>query len=171
MNNSNKKNTELPSAHDRMPEKQDVERPEVIRDQDANKGNLTKVEQSMFVGPIPPPEILRGYEEVLSGSADRILAMAEKEQAHRHSNEDEIVKNKVNKDNDELAYKKRGQILGTILAILLMGCGVYFAYADHADVSKIIYGGTILGVIVVYILHKLPWSHTDKGSTDKSQDK
>jgi uncharacterized membrane protein len=35
-------------------------------------------------GPIPPPEIIGGYEKVLVGSADRIIKMAEKEQNHRH---------------------------------------------------------------------------------------
>ena len=39
---------------------------------------------SEFSGPLPPPEIFRGYEEVLPGSADRILKMAELEPQHRH---------------------------------------------------------------------------------------
>ena len=34
-------------------------------------------------GPIPPPGMLRGYEEVLPGSADRIFPMAEFAQKHR----------------------------------------------------------------------------------------
>ncbi|WP_373565396.1 DUF2335 domain-containing protein [Bradyrhizobium diazoefficiens] len=35
-------------------------------------------------GPIPSPEQFGGYEQILPGSADRILKMAEKEQDHRH---------------------------------------------------------------------------------------
>jgi len=41
--------------------------------------------QEFFAGPLPPPRILKGYEEVLSGSADRIFRMAENEQSHRHA--------------------------------------------------------------------------------------
>jgi len=36
-----------------------------------------------FSGPPPPPAMSRGYEEVLPGSAERILRTAEKEQDHR----------------------------------------------------------------------------------------
>lgn len=35
--------------------------------------------QSEYSGPIPPPNIIKGYEQVLPGSADRILKMAEKQ--------------------------------------------------------------------------------------------
>jgi uncharacterized membrane protein len=39
---------------------------------------------ALHVGPLPPAEELAKYERVLPGSADRIVAMAEKEQQHRH---------------------------------------------------------------------------------------
>ena len=37
-----------------------------------------------FSGPIPPPQVLKQYEEIIPGAGERILAMAEKEQDHRH---------------------------------------------------------------------------------------
>nr|DAR22085.1 MAG TPA: putative membrane protein [Caudoviricetes sp.] len=39
--------------------------------------------QQHFSGPIPPPEILSGYEQIHPGFADRIISMAEKQSAHR----------------------------------------------------------------------------------------
>jgi len=41
------------------------------------------VQVQAHAGPIPAPEVIAGYEKVLPGSADRIIKMAEKEQAHR----------------------------------------------------------------------------------------
>lgn len=35
-----------------------------------------------FSGPLPPPEVLNGYENTLRGSADRIIRMAERQQNH-----------------------------------------------------------------------------------------
>ena len=35
-----------------------------------------------FQGPLPPPSMLRGCEEVLSGGAERILPMAKRQAAH-----------------------------------------------------------------------------------------
>ena len=63
---------------------------------DANEiNNLTDDEKTLVLkrisssismtGPLPPPSILAGYEQVLSGAAERIVSMAEKEQEHRHS--------------------------------------------------------------------------------------
>lgn len=43
-----------------------------------------EVSMAVFQGPMPPPTMLRGYEEITPGAADRIIAMAEREQAHRH---------------------------------------------------------------------------------------
>ena len=48
---------------------------------------VAEVIRSEFSGPIPPPNIIKGYEEVLPGSADRILAMAEKQSNHRQEME------------------------------------------------------------------------------------
>lgn len=49
------------------------------------------VESAACPGPLPPPTMYREYDEVLPGSADRILRMAEKEQAHRIGWEDEAL--------------------------------------------------------------------------------
>lgn len=36
-----------------------------------------------YSGPLPPPEMMRGYEDVHTGSADRILRTMEREQKQR----------------------------------------------------------------------------------------
>lgn len=51
-------------------------------DQQAVTGAILAVTRS-FEGPLPPPDILAGYEDVLPGSAERILLMAEQESAAR----------------------------------------------------------------------------------------
>lgn len=49
------------------------------------------LEMRITSGPIPSPEVFREYEDILPGSADRILAMAELQQAHRHSLESDVI--------------------------------------------------------------------------------
>ncbi len=46
---------------------------------------FVKIEQHVayYSGPLPPPEMMRGYEDVHAGSADRILATMEREQKQR----------------------------------------------------------------------------------------
>lgn len=42
------------------------------------------IQASFMSGPLPPPEIMRGYNEILPGAAERIVAVFESEVAHRH---------------------------------------------------------------------------------------
>ncbi|MDE6052372.1 MAG: DUF2335 domain-containing protein [Lachnospiraceae bacterium] len=46
---------------------------------------------SEFSGPLPPPNIIKGYEDILPGSAERILAMAEKQSEHRQFMERKMI--------------------------------------------------------------------------------
>lgn len=44
-----------------------------------------------FSGPMPPPNILNGYEKILPGAADRILSMAETQSKHRQLMEKKMI--------------------------------------------------------------------------------
>lgn len=43
---------------------------------------------TQYQGPIPPPEMLRGYDRVVRGAANRIIVLFEKQTNHRISVED-----------------------------------------------------------------------------------
>ncbi len=56
------------------------------------------VQEASFSGPLPPPNMLMQYEQILPGMADRLVTIAENEQDQRHQIDNEIVnieKNKV----------------------------------------------------------------------------
>jgi uncharacterized membrane protein len=50
---------------------------------------------SHFSGPLPPPEQLAKYEQILPGAADRIMRMAEHQASHRQSQELAIVRSGI----------------------------------------------------------------------------
>jgi hypothetical protein len=56
-------------------------------------------------GPLPPHEDLEAYGRIIPDGANRIMQMAEKEQQHRHTREDE-------NDRAEIKLKGRGQSIG-----------------------------------------------------------
>ena len=45
----------------------------------------------LYRSPVMPPEMAERYESLLAGSTNRILVLAEKEQAHRHARENRII--------------------------------------------------------------------------------
>lgn len=65
------------------------------------------IQASSFSGPLPPPEVLRDYGEVLPGLSEKIVEMADREQRHRH---------KIETDDLQLDRReaRRGQYLGTL---------------------------------------------------------
>lgn len=53
--------------------------------------NSVFVAESSWQGPLPPPEILQGYEAAFPGAAERILRMAEDQGAHRRDMEKQAL--------------------------------------------------------------------------------
>lgn len=96
-----------------------------------------------YSGPIPPPEALREYEKTLPGAAERILAMAEKEQSHRH----EITKSVVERE-------KRGQLMGLFLIVLLIGVALFLALSHLVWLAGIIFGTLIVALARIFVLNK-----------------
>lgn len=68
-------------------------------------------------GPIPPPSILAAYDKIVPGSAERILAMAEKQALHRQGIETKLV-------DIETKLESRGQIFGFTLGFICVTGGI-----------------------------------------------
>lgn len=79
--------------------------------------------EARYSGPIPPPSALAKYEEIMPGSADRILRMAETQAQHRQSLEATVVASDV---WTERAGLVAAGLLGAIIlvgSIWLIGSG------------------------------------------------
>ena len=59
-------------------------------DQREVKKVVMEMIQGEFSGPIPPPNIIEGYEKIVPGSADRIISMAERQSEHRQKMEQKM---------------------------------------------------------------------------------
>ncbi|MDR0961435.1 MAG: DUF2335 domain-containing protein [Mediterranea sp.] len=102
-----------------------------------------------FQGPVPHPDILKGYEDVLPGTAERILSMAEKQQTHGIEMEKFIVKN----SSKQSVY---GQVWGGIITILCLVVTLVLGYAGHDALAGVIGSTTILGIATIFVLNKKP---------------
>ena len=98
-----------------------------------------------FSGPIPPPKILKGYNEVLKDGAERVVAMAERQLSHRIQLEDYAVK-------EELKQSKIGQIFGFILGLIGLILTTVLALLGHETIAGIFGTTTIIGLVTVFVL-------------------
>lgn len=114
-------------------------------------GTAVAVQAKAFSGPIPDPEYLKAYAEIDPSIADRIVAMAEKEQAHRHALENQQVD--LHKAEQLYHFKegRLGQVLALLVTILFVGATVFLAYNGKGTVAAVLGSATMLGLVSVFI--------------------
>jgi len=79
---------------------------------------ISRIQAEYFSSPLPPPSVLARYNDVIPGGADRILAMAERQSAHRESLEASIV-------HGNLEMQRRGSNRAFALALIIILGGIY----------------------------------------------
>ncbi len=119
-----------------------------------------------FRGPLPPPKMLREYEEVLPGLAGRIADRADKEQIFRHSATDYAQKTERRELNIRAVSIILGQVFGFIIGMTAVGGGVYLLAVgrDTGGLVTIITGLTAL--VAVFIGGKLLQQKEQRGSEE-----
>ena len=97
-------------------------------------------------GPIPDPESLMKYEQIESGLANRIVAMAEKQQEHLHKLETSQGDHRRDLESrvvigDQLRARI-GQISASVIGLSTIAAGTYVAVT-----TSVLYGSGIIGAV------------------------
>lgn len=93
-----------------------------------------------FRGPLPPPELLRRYDEAVPGAGERILDLAEEEQRKRASSV-----------NGAVETMRRGQSCGLAVTLAALGVVAHTAYLGHPVVATILGGATLTSLVTVFV--------------------
>jgi uncharacterized membrane protein len=113
-------------------------------------------------GPLPNPRILAGYEDVQAGFAERIMAMAEREQEHRHQMD--------RKDLDQsYGLASRGQIFGLVALVIMASLAITLAVLGHPGWAAVVGGIDVVGVVSVFVTGQV-WSREEKRGIEPSKD-
>ncbi len=130
-NSEEPKETSLVKAEDKPVDDESKQSPEPKAEvvegenrQQPNKRIIHAQRAEVFSGPIPPPDLLEKYNNIIPNGADRILAMAEQQQAHRQFMEKTVVESDVRRSD-------RGLILGFIVTVLFGAGGIYLVATGH----------------------------------------
>ena len=104
-----------------------------------------------YQGPIPPPDFLRKYEEIVPGAANRILTMAESNNTHLIQHQAELLLAHKKESQYVFVSKLLGQFFGFVLFIIaLIFCGFLVIHGKSLEAI----GGFISivsGFVVAYI--------------------
>lgn len=101
-----------------------------------------------YSGPLPPASELAAYKKVMADAPERIIAMAEKEQNHRHNYDVRIL-------NAGRIESLLGQIFAFVIVLAFLAASIYLAMNNHEWVAV-----TIIGIIAtlaaIFYLKKTP---------------
>lgn len=117
----------------------------------------TRVMSTSYSGPLPPPEVLNGYNESVKDGAERIVKMAENQANHRISIESYSIK-------EELKQSSRGQLFGFVLGFLGLGLATLLAILGHDTIAGIFGATTIVGLVTVFVVGTR--SSNNRGNSD-----
>jgi uncharacterized membrane protein len=105
---------------------------------------VSRQEASFFSGPLPPPETLAAYDKILSGGADRLVGMAERQSNHRMELERKVI-------SSQLLESRLGQIFGFVLGLTGLSLGSWVAVAGQPWAGASIAGTTLIGLVGVFV--------------------
>ncbi|EPM1459856.1 DUF2335 domain-containing protein [Elizabethkingia anophelis] len=103
------------------------------------------MQASHYSGPLPRPEDMEKYNQIIPNGADRIMQMAEKQNDHRIS----IEKQAVAANNSD---SRLGQIFAFILALFCIGSSVYLGMNGQPWLGGVLGGSTLVALATVFIV-------------------
>lgn len=127
---------------------QESANPEILQAEEI-KAELEKIEQILvkkesFSGPLPHPEHFRKYNQIVPGSANRLLKMAEDDLAHVHS----MQKKQLSLETFAVVS---GLITGALIALVaLLGSG-YLIMEGHDIAGAILGSGSLASLVGVFV--------------------
>lgn len=123
-------------------------RAEILANQESHTIQAA-VQAEYFSGPIPPPNLLARYNEIVPNGAERILAMAERQSKHRESLEAQVVAGNV-------SSQSRGSLYAFIIALVAVSGGIFLIHDGKgaSGLATIICSLTGLVSVFVYTQNK-----------------
>lgn len=119
---------------------------------------VVSVAASAWEGPLPSPEDLRRYEEILPGAANRILEMAEKQQAHNHNQESASLENErivletakaIVASNT--SRSKWGLVSALLVALIGIGIGGWLTYLGKGGYGLTFVFAPLVSLVGVFV--------------------
>ena len=105
---------------------------------------MTVSATEVWAGPIPPPEALQKYEDIVPGAANRILKMAEGQTAHRIQIEKTVVRG-------DSWRSFLGLIFGFIVSMTGLLGGIYIIDNGHDWAGGVLVGLDLVGLAGCFV--------------------
>ena len=96
------------------------------------------------MGPLPSPQALKEFNEVIPGAANRIIIQFEKQAEHRQHLERTVVESRSEN-------MKRGQCFGFIIGMFGLAASAFLIWNGHELAGSFLGGIDLVGLVSVFI--------------------
>lgn len=117
----------------------------------SKEGSRLVMQLAQFSGILPPPELLKQYDKICPGLADRIMKMAEGEAAHRHSLDKATLDANINFHKNQFVEARIGQFCALLIGLTTILSGAYMATHGAKLAGGVIGSGGVIGLVSVFI--------------------
>ena len=107
---------------------------------------------SVYYGPLPPPDDLKAYNEIVPDAAERMLAMAEKQAHHRQEMEHRQLELDRLGTLTSLRHERWGLVCGTVCVLALIAAALWIAWLGNTNAAAILGTGTLAGVATAFVV-------------------
>jgi uncharacterized membrane protein len=104
----------------------------------------SQIFQMEHEGPIPHPQILSGYDQLVPGSAKRIMDWAERDLEHNRTMETTLLQ-------VVSTERRRGQYCAVAVCTLAFSAASYCAYVGATTAAAIIGGTTVVSLVIAFL--------------------
>jgi uncharacterized membrane protein len=115
--------------------------PAILRQEELFPASIEVTEATSFSGPLPPPDLLAEYEQVIPGLADRIVRMAEEEGRHRRWLQRALLR-----------FSWGGLISGLAIAMTGLGGGFYLIDQGKSPEGMTSIVGALATLLAVFLM-------------------
>lgn len=97
--------------------------------------------------PVPPPEVLKGYQDLYPEAAQKFFQWAEEEGQHRRALDDKLAESQIEDS-------RRGITCGLVVSLAGLALAAFAVWMHEPWVAGIIGGGTLVALARAFIVGK-----------------
>lgn len=115
-----------------------------------------------FRGPIPPPEILAGYDQVEKGLGNQIVRMAVEQSSHRQHMEKTLLHAQIADAKSNRTERRIGQFLAFGIAVIIISVGGYAMTHEAQWPGALLGSAGVTGLVMAFLNQRQGRKSADK---------
>ncbi len=113
--------------------------------------SVARFTAGIYSGPVPPPEIMEKLESLLPGAADRVLAMAEKDQQSLHKMRDQAHSFAIQKIKNTHFERILSLWMAFVISLSFAALGTFLIFTGHEFAGGTLIGATMIGIVTSFL--------------------